>query len=139
MKKNILFLAVLLLAGCASTATIDEDFKSINYSDGVGGVEAKRIAQKFLLGHGDSGKHYVISAAELDGGIITSFPKWKDKAWVVGFPGKTLNAFSRYSGRSFVVGVDRNTGRVLFYQDGYFPGDVPFEMESYGPEGMAVQ
>lgn len=139
MKKVYVLFMMLLLAGCASTATIEQGFQSVDYSDGIGGVEAKRIAQKFLLNHPDAAKHYVISAAELDTGVFASFPEWKDKAWVVGFPGKSLNVFNKYTGKSFVVGVDRTTGRVLFYQDGYYPGGIPFELGGFGPEGVAVE
>ena len=136
--KSIFLIAILFVTGCASVNTIEQDFASIDYSDGISKVEAKRIAQKFALGKKGSEK-YAISAAEVDSGIFASFPEWKDKAWVIGFPSKSLNILSGYVGRTFVVAVDKNTGNIRFYYNGYAPGNVPVDMDSYGDEGILVK
>ena len=125
---------LLLLAGCASVDTIQQDFNHINYDDGINGVEAKRIAQKFLLSLPQLTR-YGVSAPELDSGIFSSFPQWHDRAWVVGFPGKNMFSMTK----EFVVGVDKKTGNILFYEDGYCPGCLPLEMQTFTPEGKSIK
>lgn len=125
---------LVFLVGCASIDTINEGFANVNYDDGVNAVEAKRIAQKFLMSL-PRGDQYGVSAPEIDGGVFSAFPEWHDRAWVVGFPAKNLFKMSR----EFIVAVDKNTGNILFYQDGYYPGDIPFEMQSFGKEGRSIR
>lgn len=136
--RKLSFIFVLLVSGCASTSTIDQGFESVDYSDGINAVEAKRIAQKFLLGQ-PSANEYAVSMPDIDTDIFSSFPEWKGKAWVVGFAGKSFNIFNRYYQRMFVVAVDKKTGNIRFYQDGYGPGAVPFEMQSYGEQGLSIR
>ena len=134
MRIEFSLFLLILLTGCASVDTIQTDFNKINYDDGINGIEAKRIAQKFLLSLPQSSR-YGVSAPELDTTIFPAFPQWRDRAWVVGFPGKNLFSMTR----EFIVAVDKKTGNILFYEDGYFPGGIPTKMQAFGSEGKSIR
>ncbi len=136
MKRMVMFLMTLMFIGCASTAKIARDFSSIDYSDGISAIEAKRIAQKYLMSH-PSGNHFGISTVEMYWDIGGRYKELAQSAWLIDFPSKEFMPLSPYFQAMCIVAVDKKTGNLrLFAVD---KGGAYVEFESYGAEGIKVQ
>lgn len=127
---------MLFSVGCTSMATIDQRFMDVVYADGISAVEAKSIAQRFLLSH-PKVENYAVTNPQVDSQTFSSFPQWKGKAWVVCFTGKSINLFNPNHKDGFIVAIDKRTGRILFYQ--YGPRLIPTELKNFGEEGILVE
>lgn len=135
--KLIYLIAAVMISGCASVSEIERGFGKVDISDGISADEAKAIAKKFLLRHHDRDR-YCVSFAEADNAVFSPFAHVKGRAWVISFISKSTDIFGAYCGRTFVVGVDKSSGNVLFYENGHATGATPFEANNYGDEGIPV-
>ena len=96
-------ITLALVSGCASAASIYRKAQSIDYSDGIDDLEAKYIAQNYLL-------EKAVSDAFL------TYPEVKDnflkpKQWEVIFQKKSPTHLSYY----YLLIIDKETGKIKYF------------------------
>jgi len=107
MKRIVSLFMVLILTGCATVGSVNRNFESVNYTDGISRPEAKFIAQKYCLDHEECSTHCIISSAYVSDD--NSVPG----AWRVVFDTEVIDA-NYYRGH--VISVDRETGEVIDFR-----------------------
>jgi len=121
MKKIFCLLSIIFIMGCKSSSTINNEFKNLNYSQGISKAAAITIAQKHILD--SSEKNLNISSAVIENENarhpcyfrITGKYSAK-KTWIVRF-GPKIGTSDFSNGLlldyRYYVAVDRTTGEVL--------------------------
>lgn len=87
---------VLMLSGCATAGSMEENVSEINYEDGISKEEAKAIAVNYIKQQGvkiDTSRFGVVDA---------------DRMWQVRF------YRSDWSLKVFTVAVHKKTGRIIY-------------------------
>jgi hypothetical protein len=103
MGKFILVsLMIMLMAGCATVASVNKDYAAVKYDDGINQKEAIAIAQKQLYSE-KFYDQYMLSAPDV---------KNKDGFWSVAFLYSAMASYD-YSMSFYRVQVDQKTGKIL--------------------------
>lgn len=87
---------ILMLSGCATAGSMEENVSEINYEDGISKEEAKAIAVNYIKQQGleiDTSRCGVVDA---------------DRMWQVRF------YRSNWSLKVFTVAVNKKTGRIIY-------------------------
>jgi hypothetical protein len=98
MKNLIVIFLLLMLAGCATTESLDQYYSEIDLKDGVNRNEAALIAKKWLTESKYEGDFQVI------GPVVTTYEHF----WQVSFLYKSLDYYEKV----LDIYIDTATGEV---------------------------
>ncbi|MFH1355465.1 MAG: hypothetical protein ABIH19_04895 [Candidatus Omnitrophota bacterium] len=108
MKKTIVLLLSLGLAGCASVGAIDNAMSRINYKDGVDKKEASYIGQKRCLEDSYCRRNCVVCSVQVAEDELTGTGVWR----VVMDPKIISNIFIH----KCVFTIDKETGKLFEFE-----------------------
>lgn len=99
MKKILVFLAVIFLAGCVTLNSVKKDLGEVNYSDGINQKEAIAIARMAMI-NSKLNNDYQLWAC-----TINDFGDY----WKVGFLSLYFNK------HECILIIEKNTGDILAF------------------------
>ena len=105
MRKLLLIIITVMFTGCASVNTVNKNYSSINFDDGVSKEEAKLIAKKSLMESKSFGRYCFMDPAILKWGKAYPHPNY----WFVRFTAKNPLATDHY-----IVVVDKRSGEIQY-------------------------